>query len=810
MMRHYLHILIGISIGLAALAVQAARLTLATDHLFLELNDQGSLVKLVDRQSGTNYLAVGQPASLLTVRTSHGLSIPDAMQWNEAKGNLTLRYDKPGVTVTLRSEAKPTHLVFELTSVEPAGKVDLVIWGPYPTTIGAIVGETVGVVRNRQFAIGIQSLNPKTLGGYPSNEDDIMPSYNSFAGSDFSDVAPAQRDQELFRGDTAKPTSFGSVLQAYCRDRHRDRVIANWGFTHFLAPAYNDGGVVGSRIALFGCPTSEALETIGKIEVAEGLPHPIIDGVWGKVSPEATASYLIIGFSEANLDGAIDLTLEAGLHYLYHDGPFSTWGHFQLHANQFPHGWSSLKRCVERAEKRGVRLGVHTLSNFITPNDPYVTPIPDPRLAEIGASESTADIDSKQTEIPVKDPVWFSQMNRTTLKTVMVATELAQGGGLSESAPWRLLDCQRGAWGTSASAHARGEKIAMLLDHPYRVFLTDASLSQEVARRIADLFNETGLLQISFDGLEGNWSTGMGQYGRTLFTKAWFDHLSPALQGRVINDASNPGHFNWHIYTRMNWGEPWYAGFRESQTQYRLKNQNYYSRNLMPHMLGWFQMSAETSLEDVQWLLARAAGFDAGFCLVTSPGTVRQNGLGDAILRSIKEWETARMSGAFPAEMKAALQDIHREFVLQPDGEKAWDVSPVYSFRLTNKRQEQPGMPTAATGELENPYAAQPLQFILQIADKAEADRVFIEIGGKEALALASPIADGQIVKYTGGETAVKYDKHWNRLGTLPVAMNRFEIPSGKSKVSIGCHFTQGDKSSLKCEFRTIGPPKRI
>ena len=43
--------------------------------------------------------------------------------------------------------------------------------------------------------------------------------------------------------------------------------------------------------------------------------------------------------------------------------------------------------------------------------------------------------------------------------------------------------------------------------------------------------------------------------------------------GQVINDASNPGHFNWHIYTRMNWGEPWYAGFRESQTLYRFKNQ---------------------------------------------------------------------------------------------------------------------------------------------------------------------------------------------------------------------------------------------
>ena len=47
-------------------------------------------------------------------------------------------------------------------------------------------------------------------------------------------------------------------------------------------PPFNDGGVAGSKIALFGCPAKEALSTIGKIEIAEKLPHPILDGVWGK------------------------------------------------------------------------------------------------------------------------------------------------------------------------------------------------------------------------------------------------------------------------------------------------------------------------------------------------------------------------------------------------------------------------------------------------------------------------------------------------------------------------------------------------
>jgi hypothetical protein len=141
---------------------------------------------------------------------------------------------------------------------------------------------------------------------------------------------------------------------------------------------------------------------------------------------------------------------------------------------------------------------------------------------------------------------------------------------------------------------------------------------------------------------------------------------SPALRGQVINDASNPGHFNWHIYTRMNWGEPWYAGFRESQTQYRLKNQNYYARNLMPRMLGWFQMNAETTLEDAEWLLARAAGFDAGFCLVTSPDTVRRNGAGDQHPRRHPPLGNRPPGRAFPEQAKAALRDIQHEFHSRP------------------------------------------------------------------------------------------------------------------------------------------------
>ncbi|MGH7971785.1 MAG: hypothetical protein ACREIC_23985, partial [Limisphaerales bacterium] len=544
------------------------------------------------------------------------------------------------------------------------------------------------VVRDKEFAIGIQALTAKTLVGFPTNENDIQNEFGADDTGQYPNLPAGLGKGCGFRGDTAKRTPFGSVLEAYCRNRDRDRVIPNWGHEKYVAPAFHDGGIVGSKIAIFGCPAVSALETIGAIELAEGLPHPILDGVWAKLSPKATSSYLIVDFGEDTIDRAIEMTRRAGLNYLYHGSPFETWGHFELKHNLFPHGWGGLRTCVDKARKAGVRIGFHTLSNFITPNDPYVTPTPDRRLARIGVSTLQNDIDATQTEITVASRDFFRQP--TDRNTVVIGEELVRYKEISSQPPWRLLDCKRGAFGTRAASHPAGADVGKLMDHSYHVFLTDAELSQEIARNIAKLCNETGAMQLSFDGLEGNWSTGMGQYGRTLFTKAWYDALSSAEQGNVINDASNPGHFNWHIYTRMNWGEPWGAGFRKGQTLYRFKNQLYFERNLMPHMLGWFALSKETTVADAEWLLARAAGFNAGFALATSLASTAQlaadpssaealqkYGATPAILEAVRQWETARMAGAFPENIKAELRDNTREFHLEPEGAGLWDLYPV-------------------------------------------------------------------------------------------------------------------------------------
>ncbi|MCE4565826.1 sugar phosphate isomerase/epimerase [Maribellus sp. CM-23] len=778
-------------------------LTLTNNNFQIEINSNGQIKSLCDRQKMTEYFPENQISYLLSLRADGTIVHPDKLVWNEDNTSLHLTFKSINTVAQIKVEQKSTHTTFELLKIEGNSNPDLAIWGPFATTINKTVGECVGVVRNDDFAIGIQALNIKTLGGYPTNEDDTEPAYDIFASSNLVDIGDSVK--VLYRGQTAKYTEFGSVLQAYCRDRSHDRIIPVWKHDNYEVPAFDDGGLTGTKIALFGCAASNALETIGKVEIEEGLPHPEIEGEWGKTANAAMASYLIQSFSEDNLDRAIELTKKAGLKYLYHGGPFKNWGHFDLQEKPFPDNWESMKRCVERAEKRGVRLGLHTLSNFITTNDPYVTPIPDPRLAKVGSSKLTSTIDENATEIVIEDPMFFNQMKNNSLHALVIDNEIVRYAKVSETEPWTLLDCERGAFNTQKDSHQKGTIISKLMDHGYKTFLTNNELSDEMAVKIADLFNYTGLRQISFDGLEGNWSTGMGQYGRTRFVKKWYDSLKPELQGKVINDASNPGHYFWHMFTRMNWGEPWYAGFRESQTQYRLMNQDFYRRNLMPCMLGWFSMSEQISLEDVEWLLARAAGFDAGFALTTSEQVVAANGLGEQLLETIAMWEQLRHAGAFSAEQKKLMENIKNEFHLVPASENSWTLYQYKIDRFEHKQKtRQPGEPVFSKFEFENTNGKQALQFILTAPDETAISNLSFDIDNFKRVGLAVNIPAKHHLKYEGGEHAVVYSPTWNKVKTVDINAGSFEVDNGSCSLIFDCKFVGESDSPVKLELKTI------
>lgn len=789
-------------------ACQKQIMSFETDTFKLEIDASGNISSLWDKTHQKEYLPPGQLSPLLTIRVGGTYENPAKASWDEEKGIFLLTYPESQATVSVETGRGKRFVTFGVKEVWSVKEIDLIVWGPYATTITRTVGECVGVVRDSLFAVGIQALNPKTIGGYPSTEDDIDPAFDIFATTSLVDVADSMT--VLYRGQTAKHTDFGSVLQAYCRNREHERVVPMWGHTHYTAPAYDDGGIVGSRIALFGCPADKVLDHIEEIELAENLPHPELNGVWMKRAPEAAQAYIIYPFNENNIEEAIAFTKHTGLKYLYHGGPFLTWGNFKLNPSEFPTGLDGLKDCVDKAARSGIRLGFHTLSNFITTNDAYVTPVPDKRLAKVGSSVLVSDIGPDEKTIEIADPQFFNQMENNSLHGVMIGEELIRYERVSDTAPWTLQNCERGAWNTLATKHLKGDMAGKLMDHGYKVFLSDVELTKEIARNIAAIFNYTGVQQISFDGLEGAWSTGLGQYGLSLMMKEWYDHLLPEYRN-CINDASMTTHYNWHTFTRMNWGEPWYAGFRESQMNYRLMNQDFYRRNLIPCMLGWFKLDANTSVEDIEWLLARSAAFDAGYTLVTNKGNVENNGQSDIIIKAIREWENARLSGAFPKELKKEMEHVSNEYTLTETSATSWLLSPLQIQRFKhNNKVLQPGEPVVSKWEFDNKNDRQPVQFIFKANDRISD--ILLEIANYSTVRSDCVLEEGQYLKYAGGDSFFIYDKNWNEIRRISVEADQMNIPKEKVSLVFSCTFAHSDDMDkyVSAEFKTVGEHIRL
>ena len=168
-------------------------LVLNTDNFEIGLNEKGRFSKLLDVKNNTNYLFEDDiQSSLLSIQVNGEFELPAVGNFNEKKEIITLNYPKNNIVAEVKINRKDAYSTFELVSVTEKEKVELVVWGPFKTVIKETIGETIGVVRNSKFAIGIQTLNMRTLGGFPTNDDDSTPSFNIFGTTSLSSCRQSQ------------------------------------------------------------------------------------------------------------------------------------------------------------------------------------------------------------------------------------------------------------------------------------------------------------------------------------------------------------------------------------------------------------------------------------------------------------------------------------------------------------------------------------------------------------------------------------------------------------------------------------------
>lgn len=744
----------------SALVVQA-QVSFETASFRLSLDKSGAISELRDIRNDVDY-AAAEPAYLLGVKSDG--SILDPVKFHVQDEQLSYTFPG-GFRVDLLAQNKGDYLRFEVTDLSDEERIDAILWGPVRTTIRETVGEFVGVVRNQDYAIGIQALNVKTTGGALVDDQGF--------------VAP--------RGSAALPQEFGSSLQAFCIDRTRPQTIEVWNsFKNTEVVANPEFGIPGSAIALFGVEEKEALELIGKIEQAEGLPHILIDGEWVKNSPLAGRPYIISNFGESTVDMMLDFTEKVGFYSLYQSHPFSNWGHFDLVPNLFPNGREGMKACVEKARERNIRMGVHTLTTFITTNDPFVSPVPHPGLASYAATHITADLGEADTEIPIEDSTFYHRL--TTLQTVRIGDELIRFSGISNEAPYKLLNCKRGAFGTSATSHKEGDQIARLIDHPYKTFYPDMDLQNEMIDNLVDFFNETGVSHMDFDGHEGAYSTGYGDASKDYFALRFLE----GVEHMVVNGTSQSSHFYWHLNTYMNWGEPWYGGMRESHNEIRFNNQATLERNYQPNMLGWFWFQAGTTLEEMEWMLARAAGWNAGYALVVHPGAIGKNPYTGEVIGAIRTWEEAKQRDLFNENLIRLLKAGEYDFSLYKINENEFHLQHYRKLKFEHENMVlQPGQPHYSEWEFDVDSEDQDLYFrLLAVGEEGEIGEILLELDGAQSMAIPMFLKAGYSCISDGAGNVLLYDERGSLKKQYEVDWGQVKLEQGKHNMRVSCTFS--------------------
>ncbi len=433
-----------------------------------------------------------------------------------------------------------------------------------------------------------------------------------------------------------------------------------WGSpqTTLAVRTYARHGIQPARFGVFVCRPTELMETVREFELAAGLPSPAPGGQWNKISPWIHRSYFFLTqFRESQFDEALAIARRGGFHTILIDQ--GSWcrstGHFEVNETNFPDGLGGLVRTVRRFKEAGFRVGFHFLAASIYPPDPYLTPVPDPRLVKGVTTKLAADVDPQADFIPTTaapDAFPAEDGGYTGDGTVLqIGDELIQYAERSLQAPFGFKGCRRGHLGTRAAEHRSGDAVAHLVrSYGYHMFDMDTTLLDEVSTNFARVANACDIDMLYFDGSER--LQGDHWYYNARLHKAYYDKLK---NKDTLLQASSFSHYSWHILARsasadghgdlkgyLDERSPWFVSF---------------GRSGMPLDIGWYYGYDPNATADMfEYVLGATLGYDASMSFQVSVGAAQQHPFTGDILDMIRRYEQLRLSGRVDAAMKERLR----------------------------------------------------------------------------------------------------------------------------------------------------------
>ncbi len=430
----------------------------------------------------------------------------------------------------------------------------------------------------------------------------------------------------------------------------------------FMAESYASHGVKPAGFGIIACPRKVFEPTIDAFEKASGLPNPHPGGVWSRTSPWVKRSYLFITSNGAkDTDDVIKWARRGNFDMILMGESWAkSAGHYAINTDLFPGGLPSLVRSVTRMHEAGFHVGLHFLGAAVYLNDPYVTPVPDPRLFKDAYAELAADIDEKATDLPtVAAPAFATEDGGYMGKGmfVQIGDEILGYSTVSAAEPFGLGGCQRGILGTKAAPHKKGDRVAHIM-RSYGYFLhdLDSTLSEEVVSNVARAANAIGADMLYFDGSE--LLQGDHWYYNGKLQSLYYEHMK---RKDMLFQGSSWSHYSWHLISRTASADG--SGDVKKYLDERAAGFPWYASEMMPLDIGWYYVyDPEVTADQFEYILQRCLGYNSSISVQTSPDNLRHHPEMPAIIDLVRTYEDLRLGGKVPEATRKLLREPGREY----------------------------------------------------------------------------------------------------------------------------------------------------
>jgi hypothetical protein len=351
-------------------------------------------------------------------------------------------------------------------------------------------------------------------------------------------------------------------------------------------------------------------------------------------------------------------------------------------------GDKSHREFAQIASEYGIMIGRTPITNALAPGTRDASPFPSDSLCYQQKRLLTKSIGPEDTLIYIDDPKYLNEIaswegHCANLNMVKIGRELIHYLGVSEKAPYRLLNVKRGYWNTATASHANGDavyKLQVTINYGYDGLIPNIQLQDKIAEYYAAVCKINGLAYYDFDGQEFLFNNGHGYYSVKRFFRRMFEKSKEMGVPYIRFTGSTLSEGSWHYQSIWNVGggkNLYDAETREwgSATSQGKDLRDVTYANFFPTGMGAnFPIHAKSTVALYEHIQAISVGIGSTYSLQINQKDVESCPEKNAIFKAIRTWENARAANAFPRWVKKALADPANQFHLEEIGSGNWQL----------------------------------------------------------------------------------------------------------------------------------------